>query len=91
MQTTTHGDATTPRDDGPPKLDIALVDRAMAAKGATSKAEHARRFGLAVTHYFNLRAGRKTPSLSTALKISDATGEDVKALFPRQVERTGVA
>jgi hypothetical protein len=91
MQTTTHGDATTPRDDGPPMLDVALVDRAMAAKGAKSKAEHARRFGLNVTHYFNIRAGRRIASLPTALAISDVTEEDIKALFPRRAKKVEAA
>jgi len=55
----------------------------MRDKGARTVEEQARRFGIARTHYFNIRAGKVTPTLKTAMKIAGGAGTTVEALFGR--------
>lgn len=53
----------------------------MLGRGAKTKAEHARRFGIDYTHYFTLRSGESLPSLKTAVRMTREAGTTVEALF----------
>jgi transcriptional regulator with XRE-family HTH domain len=81
--TVSTDDESVPTDAPPVRLRLTVVDALMAAKGLTSKPEQARAMGIERSYWYDIRAGRSTPSVTTALKIAQATGTSVEALFGR--------
>jgi DNA-binding XRE family transcriptional regulator len=75
-------DASTTTEDRY-TLRTEVLDPLMAAKGAKSKAEHARRFGINRTDYWHIRKGRKTPSVEVALAMAREADTTVEVLFGR--------
>lgn len=84
MQATTTGDVATSGDGVELKLRLERLDTLMSAKGIDTKAGQAEAFGLARTYWFNIRAGRRTPTLATAMRIAQVAGTTVEFLFQRE-------
>ena len=81
MQSTTVLDAPTTPVDACLRLRCEVVDGMMRAQGALTKAEQARRFGIAVTHWARIRSGETTPTLAIAWRIAKVCGTSVGALW----------
>lgn len=77
MAVTDTGDTVTAVPDPPVVFRVDLIDRFMP----TAPREQAVKLGLNRTHWLDLRAGRKTPSLRVALKIARRSGSTVETLF----------
>lgn len=84
MQATTTGDAATGTGHDGLRLRLDRLDTLMAAKGITTIARQAMEFDLARTYWFNIRAGRRTPTLATAMRIAEVAGTTVEFLFERE-------
>lgn len=74
------GDTPLPSDK-PLVFDVSLVKILLGAKGAARPTDQARLIGLNVTHWFDLLAGRKTPSLPVAMRIARTAGTTVEKLW----------
>lgn len=83
MQTTDSGDATSVKTDAPIRLRLDVVDALMKAKGVVTKAEQARRFGFARTHWARIRNGDVDVTLNSAWKIAEVAGTSLETLFGR--------
>lgn len=83
MAATTLVDGPTTRIDAPLRLRCEVIDALMKAKNVKSKAEQARRFGIAVTHWARIRSGEITPTLDTAMRIAAVAETSVEALWGR--------
>jgi DNA-binding XRE family transcriptional regulator len=65
------------------RLRVEILDELMRAKGASSYAEQARRFGIDPAFYHHLRTGKKSASVTTALNIAAAANTTVETLWAR--------
>jgi transcriptional regulator with XRE-family HTH domain len=84
MQATTIGDAPSNGDHDGLRLRVEALDTLMAAKGIDTKVAQAEAFGLARTYWFNIRSGRRFPTLATAMRIAQVAGTTVEFLFERE-------
>lgn len=83
MEPSATDDTPSPSADTKPVFRVAVVDALMACQDAPKASQQAVKFGLHRTHYADLRSGRKTASLATALKIAAVAKAPVEALFGR--------
>jgi DNA-binding XRE family transcriptional regulator len=74
-------DASLPAANDQVGLRVEVLDALMKAKHCRSQAEHARRFGINSGYYSQIRSGKKTPSLQTALRMASVAGTSVEAIF----------
>ena len=83
MQSTVSGNGASPKGESRLRLRTEILDVLMAAKGAASKAEHARRFGIDRSFYWRLRSGLRSASAETAMNMAHEAGTTVETLFER--------
>lgn len=83
MQLSKLDDKPSSNTDTKVVMDVELLDTLMAHRGAARPGDQAVRFGLNRTHYLDLRSGRCTASLATALRIASEAGTTVEKLWSR--------
>lgn len=84
MEPTPKDDAPAPDGDGGiTRLRIEVYDALAHTKGATTVVAQAALHGIGRQHMFDLRAGRKLPSLPLALRMAGDLTTTVEALFER--------
>jgi DNA-binding XRE family transcriptional regulator len=81
MQPTEKGDAESPRGDVIVRLRVDEYDRLAAHQGARTVVAAASLHGMGRTVLFDYRSGRKTPNLTTAMKMADDLGTTVERIF----------
>lgn len=82
MEATLNNDAPSP--DGEvaiARLRVDEYDQLAAAKGATTVVAAAELHGINRTMLFDYRSGRKSPQLSTAMKMAADLGTTVEEIF----------
>jgi transcriptional regulator with XRE-family HTH domain len=81
MEATLNSDAPSQQDDVVARLRVDEYDRLAAAKGVTTVVAAAELHSLNRSLLFDYRSGRKSPHLSTAMKMAADLGVTVEALF----------
>jgi hypothetical protein len=81
MAATATDNGVTATGNGQLRLRTNVLDALMAAKGIRTKVAQAEAFDLERTYWFNIRSGRRTPTLATALRIAQVAGTTVEVLF----------
>jgi DNA-binding XRE family transcriptional regulator len=82
MEATLKSDAASSTDDGTTaRLRVDVYDRLIAARNITTLVAAAEMHGLNRTQLFDYRAGRKSPNLSTAMRMAADLGAKIEDLF----------
>lgn len=81
MAVTVSSDVASEATDDKPKLRLNVIDALMRAKGVLTVEAQAEVFDLNRTHWFDIRAGRVTPLLDTAMRVARRADTTVEALW----------
>ena len=81
MEPTPKDDAAMPPGDAITRFRLDVYETLAEAKGLTSVVAQAAKHGIGRQHMFDLRAGRKLPSLPLALRMADDLTTTVETLF----------
>lgn len=81
MQATEKDDGESLKGDVIVRLRVEEYDRLAAQKGATTVVAAAALHGMGRTVLFDYRSGRKTPNLTTAMKMADDLDTTIERIF----------
>lgn len=84
MEATPKNDAPAAEGDATTRFRVEVYDVLARARGLTSVVAQAKRHGISRQHMFNLRVGRKLPSLPLALRMAEDLTTTVETLFERR-------
>lgn len=87
MQATQNGDASSFQSDAKVRLRLEVYDALAAQKEIKTVVAQAKLHGIGRQHMFEIRSGRRLPSLSLAMRMATDMGTTVDALFERAVAR----
>lgn len=86
MEATKNSDAMTAQSDAKVRLRLEVYEALAAKRGVGKVVAQAKLHGIGRQHMFDIRAGRKLPSLPLAMRMATDMGTSVDALF-EQVDR----
>lgn len=84
MEATPKEDAATHEGDATVRLRLEVYDALVETKGASTVVAQAALHGVGRQHMFDIRAGRKLPSIKLAMRMAADLGTSVEALFERR-------
>lgn len=84
MQQTPKHDAPMPTGDAEVRLRVEVYDALAAGKGLKTVVAQAARHGVGRQHMFDIRSGKRRPSVGLAMKMAADLETTVEALFERR-------